>query len=145
MNAARIALTGTILLLVACASGPDRKSTDDIPYPDPQSPEWVGAVQLEGGMAATECVDDNAPRSITLGRKASALARAKLAEEFQSLGGQSHQGAERPRLERRGVAWSENTQTAVHQLASESLSNSRVAHEATMSRRLASSSSARWS
>lgn len=127
MTEFRMILGATLLvLLMACASSPGRKTAGDIPYPDAQSPEWVAEPQIRDGMVATECADDNAPMSI-LKRKTSVLARAALAEQLRV--GVDSLSKEQSKLaaSEGGAGWSEESLTAINQAASETLRNSRIA------------------
>jgi hypothetical protein len=127
MNEFRMILGASMLvLLMACASSQGRKTAKDIPYPDAQSPEWIGEPKIKGGMAATECAEDNAPRSI-LKRKTSVMARATLTEELRA-GVDSLARAQTKQAESDGgSSWSKEFLDGVNQAASETLVNSRVA------------------
>lgn len=71
-----------VLLLSACASDPPPPPEPPKPAA-PTLPDWVMSPesQIDGGLAATECVKANATMSI-LKNKATTLARADLAEQI---------------------------------------------------------------
>ncbi len=121
-----LAFAGVLLLVAGCASSGGRKSAEDMPYPDRQSPEWIGAPHIEGGLAATECVDDTAPMSI-LKRKATSLARAALAEELRLSAESLIKTQQESAVSEGGATWSEESQTAIKQMSTETLRNSRIA------------------
>lgn len=127
MTEFRMIVGATLLvLLMACASSPGKKNAEDIPYPNPQSPEWVSAPRIQDGMATTVCAEDNAPRSI-LQRKTAVLARAALAEQLRSNVDSLSKVQTKQAESEGGSSWSTEVADAISQAASETLRNSRVA------------------